>query len=311
MTTSSTCDSKVIDEAIRVNLVRHTIESLPSPKNVLDRYRVSSRQNGDLRGLFVAYMVVFVVATAVLICTWPTGTVGTGTPPSPGGSPILSVIFGSAIFGGLITIVAKLVEAGQRRLATADLFISEIVSIGRVLVAVQVIPNFSKLLRDTSMLKGFADKARSENYAGIFDKNTADLGTLTSRTIDNVTAFYSFLKGSRDATQSLNLWSQANYPDEQKKEDVIAIVFCCFFMAIHGRLALEALIEKADEARLTLAREIFHTLELQAFLLLVATLATDDPRVNSVRLRSKYYRDLLTESSLPEVSQLVANRMPG
>lgn len=256
-------------------------------------------------------MVVFVIATAVLVCTWPTGGVATGTPSVAGTSPILSVIFGSAIFGGFVTIVAKLVETGQRRLATADLFISEIVSIGRVLVAVQVVPNFSKLLRDTSMLKGFADKARSENYAGIFDKNTANLGTLTSRTIDNVTAFYSFLRGSRDATQSLNLWSQVGYPEEQKKDDVLAIVFCCFFMAIHGRLALKALIEKADEARLTFAQEIFHTLELQAFLLLVATLAADDPRVNSVRLRSKYYQDLLVGSGFPEVQQMVASRMPG
>jgi len=293
----------MIAEAINLNIVRHAIEQLNPPSGIFGRYRVFSRQNGDLLWLVGIYTLIFVAAIFILVVEWPKIASGPlprdgSTSSSAANNSVLSVIFGSAIFGAYVAVIARLIESAQKRLGAVDLFVSEVLSIGRVFVSVQIIPNFAKLLRNTAFLRGFADVARGENYTAIFERNSGDLGTLTSETINNVTAFYSFLKASRDATQSLKLWSNRDYPDQQKKEDVISIVLCCFFMAIHGRIALESLIERRAEARLAYAREIFHTVELQAFLVLSAALIPEDPRIKALEVRAQYYLDLLAKHGL-------------
>ena len=81
---------------------------------------------------------------------------------------------------------------------------------------------------------GFADSARKESYFSIFEKNSTELGSLGSATVNNVTAFYTFLKASRDATGALQLWEKPYYDVPQKKEDLVAIIHLCFLVTVHG-----------------------------------------------------------------------------
>ena len=137
----------------------------------------------------------------------------------------------------------------------------------------------------------------------MFEKYSGDLGGLSSAIVNNVTAFYSFLKASRDATQSMKLWGSDTYSIEARKDDILTIIFNCLLMAIHGRLALEGLVPRRSmrgqkdyterNARLFYMRALFNTIELQCFVCLHAALALDDPRRTTLADREKFYRGLM------------------
>ena len=63
----------------------------------------------------------------------------------------------------------------------------------------------------------FADKTQTEGYFDLYRTHLGKIGTLDSESIRHVTACYTFLKASRDATIALERWDAEGYPDMMKK----------------------------------------------------------------------------------------------
>jgi len=318
----------IIDEARKLNLVHSAFEKVRDKLGPLERFRIFSSQIIDVWILIAIYSLIFLVAGLfIVIYTDFGGTAALpsgNSPPPPNtiaapSSTTLSIIFGTAVFGGYITLIAKLIETSQKRLGTIDLFVSEILSIGRVFLTTRIVPSFAGLYLDPKVMPtGFADTSRSENYTLVFKKNSGDLGGLSSEAINNITAFYSFLKASRDATLSIRLWTNVDYTLEMKRDDILTIIYNCFLMAIHGRLALDELIgerratSKTEHternARLFYAREVFHTIELQCFLSLSSALKLDDPRRVTLNDRNDVYFPLLKTYNLEKIAALIIDK---
>jgi hypothetical protein len=141
--------------------------------------------------------------------------------------------------------------------------------------------------------EGLADAARGENYLSIFEASASDSGLLEPALVKDITAFYTFLKASRDATGALKLWEKP-YEAEMKQQDVITIVYLCFLLSVHGHLALKNLIWSSHN--FTIAEDVLAGVLLQCFTFLHRVLPDDDfrkPRITQrrplcVELKKKY-----------------------
>jgi hypothetical protein len=243
-------------------------------------YWIFSHHNIDLAvsaGLYFVTVVFAVVAVIVLL----RGDTRFAT--------AVQIIFSTAVFGTFIELIRRLYDTAVKRLATIDLFTSEIISILRIFAAANIIGDFICLhdkLRaqntagatpnNSASASGFADSARSENYFAIFEANSSDLGSLVPSAVNDITAFYTFLKASRDATGALKLWKEEYYDTSMKQDDVISIIYLCFLMAVHGRRALEALCSSPDNVKII--NDIFAGVLLQCYRFLDLKLAKADYR---------------------------------
>lgn len=141
------------------------------------------------------------------------------------------------------TIVQMLLTRSFARLGTAHLFLSEIASICRAIHSLGIVSS----LVDFSPARygdysGQGDR-RKENYIEVFCHNTTRLADLPTDTVRNVTAFYTFLKTSRDAALIMDSWSP-EMPHEKMFEDVrrvMAQMHLCF------DAGLRAVLELADD----------------------------------------------------------------
>jgi hypothetical protein len=286
-------------EIAEINLVSHPYESVRGDLSFFEDYRSFSSHNYDLMILFAIYFLVFLVAAVAALFSFASRDLAE------------QLVFGAAIFGGLITISAKLIESSQKRLATVDLFASEILSIGRVFVSINIVGSFihlfEQLSKETSHPddhssaevkngppggpQGFADAARKESYFTIFEKNNADLGPLAADIISDVTAFYTFLKASRDATGSMSLWKESYYNGDMRRNDIISIIYNCFLMAIHGRKSLCHLIEEKN--RVKYAVDVFNSIELKCYCFLLTVLEPLDPRFRLLSERRDFYMNVI------------------
>jgi hypothetical protein len=234
--------------------------------------RILSGYNLDLGIAAVIYL--FAVAAAIGVVVF-SGVMHTQSGMGPG----LQVIFGTAVFGTFIELLRRTYDSAIKRLATIDLFTSEILSIMRVIASANIIGDFVRLydrLHTPSQITpgvttnepgtgpaGFADSARKEDYFTIFGNNVSDLASLDPAVVNDITAFYTFLKASRDATGALQLWRAPDYELSKKKDDIVGIVYLCFLMCVHGQLALDNLITSAVNGRI--AHDIFAGVKLQCF----------------------------------------------
>jgi hypothetical protein len=272
--------------------------------------RVFSRQNLDLAVVAILYVTAILLAIGVVLIS--------GLFTSPNGlAPALQIIFGTAVFGTFVELLRRTYDAAIKRLSTIDLFTSEVLSIVRVFASGNIIGHFVRLydkidagqteaFRDhsssapaqlSSSPSGFADTARKENYFSIFDKNSSDLGGLDPAAVNDITAFYTFLKASRDATGSMDRWKDPNHDTSMKKEDLITIIYLCFLMTIHGSLALDRLV--SSEANRSIVGNIVSGVQLQCFVFLDCAVPRNDfrfarieeRRENCAMLRAKYGYD--------------------
>jgi hypothetical protein len=285
-----------LQEIAEINFVAHPYEKIRGNLTFLNNYRPFSSHNFDLLLLFIVYFIVFSAAAVAALVAFHQKRVLAE-----------QLIFGAAFFGGLTTIAAKLIENSQKRLATVDLFTSEILSIGRVFISSNIVGMFVHLFDELSKPNlvleassnggldaplqigpfGFADAARKESYFTIFEKNSTDLGPLSADIISDVTAFYTFLKASRDATGAMSLWKEPYYVNSMQRNDVISVLYNCFLMAIHGRLALNGLIEQDQRAKY--ASEVFNSIEVKCYCFLITVLQRFDQRYRILYERRDYY----------------------
>lgn len=249
--------------------------------SILRRYRVFSKHNRDL-------LITVVLFSLLLISAALAAYRNLGDNPATA----TQLILGSAILGGFVTIANRALDAAQKRLAIADLFVGEISSIGRAFIAANIVGRFISLYAGISASPGtfkfaLADASRKENYFSVFEKNCGDLGVLSSHIVEDVAAFYTFLKASRDATGALSKWNEDYYSDETKKRDLIGVIYCCWLMAIHGRKAITKIVENEHKADHMEAR--FLTIELQCFLFLDLVVPREDPRYSLLGTRREKY----------------------
>jgi hypothetical protein len=213
----------------------------------------------------------------------------------------LQIIFGTAVFGTFIELLRRTYDAALKRLATIDLFTSEILSIMRVFAAANIVGDFVRVYdrlqtpvqapkpeskeEVSSEGLGFADSARAEDYFTVFNANSTDLASLDPAVVNNITAFYTFLKASRDATGAIKLWRSSTYRIEDKKNDIIAIIYLCFLICVHGQQALEKLISSGSNR--DIANDIFAGVMLQCFCFLHYVVPKSDYRRALIEKRRK------------------------
>ncbi|WOH80323.1 hypothetical protein RX327_31630 [Bradyrhizobium sp. BEA-2-5] len=266
--------------------------------------RILAGYNVDLGIAAVIYLVAIAIALSVVFGSHLTDTAqgfGTG----------LQIIFGTAVFGTFIELLRRTYDAAIKRLATIDLFTSEILSIMRVFASANIIGDFIRLYDRIGLMGnapvqtanastqameatgafGFADAARKEDYFTIFKANAGDLASLDPAVVNDITAFYTFLKASRDATGAMPLWTSPQYQVADKQKDVIAIIFNCFLMSVHGQRALEELI--GSEENRQIANDIFAGVMLQCFAFLYYVIPSTDfrwPRIEQRRAKCESLR---------------------
>jgi hypothetical protein len=258
--------------------------------------RILAGYNVDLGIAAVIYLVAITIAISVIF-----GSHLTDTPQGFGTG--LQIIFGTAVFGTFIELLRRTYDAAIKRLATIDLFTSEILSIMRVFASANIVGDFVRLydrLEETGNVAvqmgnapaektegtgafGFADAARNEDYFTIFNANAADLASLDPAVVNDIAAFYTFLKASRDATGAMQLWKSPQYQMHDKRRDIIAIIFACFLMSLHGQQALEKLI--ASNNNREIANDIFAGVMLQCFAFLYYVIPATDFRWERIENR--------------------------
>lgn len=228
-------------------------------------------------GVAVALSAVFLLGSTSILDLSPQSTAGSKLWAS------VATAVGTAI--GLGRYVYGLVE---KRLGEMDLVAGEIVGIGRVYAAGNIVGAFVQqyltiVKGEKAACQGFADSARQENYNTIYERTTDGLGSLSPALFEHIALFYTFFKGARDATGALKLWGSDTYPDDQRKADIVNIVYLCFLQILNGRLALKNLID--DRARLDRATNIFIGVELQCFSFLLLSIEQSDYRYPSLKVR--------------------------
>lgn len=269
--------------------------------------RIISPYNLDLALVAVLYLAAIAVAVIVVIA-FSQPSQGQSGQSQPVLGPGLPIIFGTAVFGTFIELLRRTYDTAIKRLSTADLFISEMLSF-MVMASGNIIGEFVRLYdkigagqtakpptlvgssaQGQALPSGFADAAGKENYFAIFDKNSSDLGALDPAVVNDITAFYTFLKAARDATGAMLLWDKPHYDPDMKKEDITSIIYHCFLMTLHGKLALDRLI--ASENNRSIVDDIFAGVQLQCFSFLDYVLPKDDFRRPRIGQRRDTFRSL-------------------
>jgi hypothetical protein len=204
----------------------------------------------------------------------------------------------AALLTVLVAIAGKLCDVAHKRLALVNMLASDILSIGRVFVASNIIGVFYRLHSeipknndgledDDAWSSGFSGEARRENYFRVFEESVGQLGSLASATVTNITAFYTFLRAARDATEALGHWKTRRSPPKQKTNDILEVIYLCYLCAIHGRLALMGLIKHKEIERY--ARDVFLAIEVQCIDFLATHMDKNDYRYVLINQRRSAY----------------------
>ena len=89
--------------------------------------------NKDLGALAATYLVVILVAFVLLLSAIPYVTSGDYV------KTVLPLVLGTTIFGTFIELLRRIYDTAVKRLGIVDLFVSEMLSIARVLVAMNLL----------------------------------------------------------------------------------------------------------------------------------------------------------------------------
>lgn len=184
----------------------------------------------------------------------------------------------AAVVAAILELLRRLYETIIKRMSTYESFSSEIISIVRSFSSGNIVGQFIRLydVIDQEAAKtadgitgehhiassAFARPAGKENYFNVFEKNCSDLGVLPAKAVNDIVAFYTFLKAARDATGRTKMWKNQSYEKWKKKEDVIGIVYLCFLMTIHAKASLRILLKKKN---ITIANDIVDVVWWQCF----------------------------------------------
>jgi hypothetical protein len=164
-----------------------------------------------------------------------------------------------AVFG---LVVAWAYQVGSARLGVVDLFACEISTLCRVAAVVgaaqKLIENFSQGPPSSeSHLPAASNFTSQENYFPVFESNARDLQALDANVVINITAFYTYMKATRDSLRKLAETKPDSADLDSTSNGVQAAgpwhkearnaVYLLFLGLESGRHAISALVEFEPE----------------------------------------------------------------
>jgi hypothetical protein len=208
----------------------------------------------------------------------------------------------SILFATWFAQAVLLYQLGKRRFATVDLFSSEILSLIRSIVIQAGLDRFRNLYRKMERFKHseatdhFIDieAARySEDYFVNYHNNTAELGALSSDSVDYIVYFYTFMKTIREEVSSL--WrlvekTEAGHAEPEKvQQQIIEILYLMDVWSALAARSLLTLIEGRAHQNFALYSTTFIGAQANDFVL--QHMPVDDPRYTEIMGRRKIYAD--------------------
>jgi len=129
--------------------------------------------------------------------------------------------FFGPVLAVLGAVLAWAYQTGSARLGIVDLFACEMDTICRVLFVVDSVPRAIDAFRRGTPLPG-RHFTSQEDYFPVFGSNTKDLQTLEADVVVNITAFYTYVKATRDSTRAfLDLPPSATQPEARPGNEPI------------------------------------------------------------------------------------------
>jgi hypothetical protein len=199
----------------------------------------------------------------------------------------------AAIIGSIAAVMAWAYREGNARLGIVDLFASEIGTLCRVCAVVDLVDGYTKLYDDPTIK--LRDGASEESYTVIFDNNSDELKVLERGTVGDVTAFYTYLRASRDGLRNLvRMQSRPEAPSLEEWRGAVQNLIYMFFLALEsGRLAITKLTDD-DHSRTDDVISVLLS-EIPAFDFLLRRLDEDNFRRERILLRGDAYDRLVPD----------------
>lgn len=226
-----------------------------------------SRHVADLRLIFAVTIIIMIAASviALLFCfehevmnNWPrirSARSGWIWPQLA-----FSAVGDSGAFIGAVGavgcgVLAWTYQTGSARLGVVDLFACEIATLCRVAAVVDMVPRYTRLFRtgpqiaqapniDGEMPTDLRHFTSQESYFPVFDSSVKDLQQLEADVVENVTAFYTYMKVMRDSLRKLaDIPPAANNAGDGWHPAVCNVIYMQFLALESARKAITGLIE--------------------------------------------------------------------
>ena len=213
----------------------------------------------------------------------------------------------AAAFG---VIAAWAYQVAGTRLGVVDLFACEISTLCRVSTVLDTVPHMIDRLETPAQEpdpggqggatagsgaqaapEGSAFKSE-ENYFPVFENNTKDLQSLEARVVINITAFYTYMKATRDAMRAI---ATIGASDRARRHEAMRnLVYLLYLGFESGRKAIHDLVEfDPERAERTV---VVLMSELAAYRFLLQEFGNkDDMRYKRLRLREPDYADVIPD----------------
>jgi hypothetical protein len=221
----------------------------------------------------------FFVIVMLLLPLWQAGPTAAQvdadaavTPTPFAGLKLLITYIGPAltIYGA---VLAWAYLSASSRLGVVDLFACEIITLCRVGLTFDIAKYYVEQYKTPGATAAFVSE---EDYFPVFDNNSRDLQLLESSIVNNITAFYTYMKATRDSLRKLALVkiskpakTKLTSPDEKPELDAWqATMFSVLFLSFEsGRNAISELIEYEPRAAENKMVMLITELTLYSFLL--------------------------------------------
>ena len=274
----------------------------------------SSQHVTDLRLIFSVTLILMVIASilALLFCfehqvmtNWKEVQASSSGWIWP--RLVFSAIADSGAFIGAVWavgcgVLAWTYQTGSARLGVVDLFACEIATLCRVAAVVDMVPRYIALFREgpeasqphKSTREIPVDGGRftsQEEYFPVFGSSVRDLQQLEAEVVDNVTAFYTYMKVMRDALRKLaELHPSANsvLGHDGWHSAVVKVIYMQFLALESARKSIKELVEfpptrEEDIFTILLSKICAYSFLRQQF--------KGDLRHRLLEVREAYYRD--------------------
>jgi hypothetical protein len=263
-----------------------------------------SRHVVDLRlivvtilGLLAVYLIIIAIGALVQYYDHPEDS----------HAELLVRLIGPAVgIAGLI--VSWAYKSASTRLGIIDLFGCEIGTLCRVGTIFDIGTRYVSAYDGPAGVKDDGAKKRDapekytsqEDYFPIFDQNSKDLQLLEALVVCHITAFYTFMKATRDTQRQLATLPSPNEMHLPEGADpgaqtpwhatLLDVVYMIFLGYEAGRQAIDQLIEFEPAAAENTI--VILITELTCYGLLLRKLKDDRLRYPRLKLRQEQYRDL-------------------
>lgn len=270
-----------------------------------------SRHVADLRLIFAVTLIIMIGASviALLFCFGhEVLNNGAHITSARSGWDWLQLVFAavgdSGAFIGAVGavgcgVLAWTYQTGSARLGVVDLFACEIATLCRVAAVVDMVPRYTSLY-ETGPQAARAHNSNGdmpadpghftsqESYFPVFDSSVKDLQQLEADVVENVTAFYTYMKVMRDSLRKLaDIPPAANGASDSWHRAICNVIYMQFLGLESARKAIEGLVEYEP----TKAEDVFTILlsELRAYGFLREQF-TDELKRRLLQAREQGYR---------------------